>query len=95
MHTVYIIKSEKTGKHYIGHTRTLSTRLMQHNRGRVHSTRNGRPWTLIHTESFLSKTDAYKREMQIKKYKGGKAFTTLLKKEESRVDTKVVNWDRL
>ncbi|PIY92779.1 MAG: endonuclease, partial [Candidatus Magasanikbacteria bacterium CG_4_10_14_0_8_um_filter_42_12] len=45
---------------------------------RVRSTKSGVPWKLVYTELFNTKSDAYKREMQIKSYKGGNAFRELL-----------------
>jgi len=42
------------------------------------STKCGVPWNLVYTECFSNKTDAWKRERQIKKYKGGKAFKMLI-----------------
>ena len=54
-------------------------RLLRHNRGGNVSTKNGRPWFLAHQEEYLNKSDAIKREIQIKKYKGGQAFKNLMK----------------
>lgn len=74
----YIIKSETTGKYYVGLTSNLSQRLQHHNSGANRSTRHKGPWILIHTESFSSKIEAWNRERQIKSYKGGNAFKKLL-----------------
>lgn len=79
MFFVYIIQSLKNGDYYIGHTENLNTRLKQHNSGRVRSTKTKRPWKLVYRESFNNKQEAYKRELQIKNYKGGEAFKKLLK----------------
>ena len=78
---VYIIYSEKTGKYYVGVTSNLAQRLRQHNSGANRSTKNKGPWAVIYTEQFLNTTDAWKREKQIKSYKGGKAFKKLLEKK--------------
>jgi len=72
------LKSEKNGRHYIGHTGDLKRRLAQHNSGQVKSTRAYLPWKLIYTEAFVDKKLAYAREMQIKSYKGGAAFKSLI-----------------
>ena len=78
MYTVYILKSERTGKYYVGFTSSLDNRLRHHNSGATTSTRNGRPWRVIYTEVFSDKKSAWLREHQIKRYKGGEAFKRLI-----------------
>jgi len=77
---VYILKSEKHGKYYIGHTADIQDRLVRHNSGRSKYTRSGIPWKIIYTENFSTKNEAYRRELQIKSYKGGVAFKDLLRR---------------
>ncbi|MDD4995067.1 MAG: GIY-YIG nuclease family protein [Patescibacteria group bacterium] len=79
MFTTYILKSLKNGKHYIGHTNDMPARLERHNQGRVKSTKNGRPWELIYSEIFKTKSEANRREFEIKSYKGGILFKKLFK----------------
>ena len=78
MHQTYILKSLGLNKYYIGSTDNLKDRLIRHNSGRNKSTKNYRPWKIIYTESFKTKQEAYKREMQIKSYKGGQAFKKMI-----------------
>ena len=78
MFVVYILKSTKKSRHYIGHTDDINTRLENHNRGRVKSTKNGRPWQVIYIEKYPTRSDAYRRELEIKSYKGGILFKKLL-----------------
>jgi len=78
MYYVYILKSSTNNRHYVGYTDNIAQRLMSHNNGKVKSTKAFRPWVLLYTEIFSSKQDAYKRERQIKSYKGGAAFKKLL-----------------
>jgi putative endonuclease len=70
MFFVYILLSEKDNKRYIGCTENLDRRLTQHNSGLVKSTRNRRPLKLIYQEEFEIKSDAMKREKEIKAKKG-------------------------
>ena len=63
MFTVYIIKSIKTGKYYIGSTSNLDERLKRHNSSRNKSTRNGVPWKIVYNESFFGKNDAYRLKL--------------------------------
>lgn len=78
MFFVYIIQSQKTNKYYIGHTVDFEDRLSRHNRGAVRSTKYGVPWKPIHLEQHQTKSEAYRREMEIKSYKGGILFMKLL-----------------
>jgi putative endonuclease len=79
MHYVYVLRSLKTGRYYIGSTEDLTKRLERHNSGKNKSTKIGIPWFLEYKENFPTEQDAYRREMQIKRFKGGEAFKKLLK----------------
>jgi len=63
---VYILQSERDGSYYIGHTSNLEDRLKRHNEGRSVYTRAKVPWKLVHQEGFDSRSDAMKREREIK-----------------------------
>jgi len=78
MHYVYILQSTTKKKYYVGHTQNVQVRLDRHNKGYVRSTKGGIPWKVVYTENFETKAQASRREMQIKSYKGGNAFHTLL-----------------
>jgi len=79
MYTVYILKSQKSGKYYIGYTSDINQRIKYHNSGKNISTKKGIPWAIIYTEQFKDKKSAWLRERQIKKYKGGEAFKKLIR----------------
>lgn len=81
MYQVYILKSEAQARYYIGHSHDLIARLAAHNNGKVRSTKVYRPWSVVYSESCASKQEAYKREFQIKSYKGGEAFKKLINKD--------------
>lgn len=77
---VYILENS-SNKHYIGITKLKPKhRLIRHNKGDVKSTRNDRPWKLIHLEKFDSFQKARQREKQIKSWHGGNAFKAFLAK---------------
>ena len=78
MYFVYIIRSEKLDKYYIGYTENLVDRLLHHNSGATRSTKPGIPWIIVYQESCLDKRTAWFRERQIKSYKGGEAFQKLI-----------------
>jgi putative endonuclease len=75
---VYILQSRKNRQFYIGSTADVGRRLKDHNRGKVRSTRLYRPYDLVLSEQHESRQEAYRRERQIKRYKGGEAFRRLL-----------------
>lgn len=70
MFSVYVLKSEvKSWKIYIGYTsKDVRRRLKDHNEGKSNYTRQHRPWKLIYYESYLSESDARKREKMLKQY---------------------------
>ena len=82
---VYIIKSCKTGKFYIGHTSDLPRRIADHNRGKSRSVRNRGPFDLVYKEEFLDRAAAVRREKEIKRYKGGNAFKKLISQNSNSI----------
>ncbi|MBK7883692.1 MAG: GIY-YIG nuclease family protein [Chitinophagaceae bacterium] len=75
---VYILKSLKDNKYYIGSTSDVSSRLIYHNKGLQRSTKHRIPFVLVLFEEFSDKASALKREKQIKSWKGGIAFHQLI-----------------
>lgn len=63
---VYILKSLKDGRLYVGFTEDIKIRVEQHNKGLVDSTKGRLPVVLIYFEGCLSKIDAIVREKQLK-----------------------------
>ncbi len=77
-YNVYILFSLKDKKLYVGCTNDLKDRLHRHNSGFVQATKNRRPLTLIHTEQFNEKTEAYKRERFLKSLWGARFKNKIL-----------------
>jgi putative endonuclease len=75
---VYILRSLKDSKYYIGSTSNLEARIAFHNAGKQRSTRYRIPFILVYSEEFAEKGEAEKRERQIKSYKGGLVFQKLI-----------------
>ena len=63
---VYVIKSIKTNRSYIGHTSNLNKRLKEHNSGKTKSTKGYLPWKLLFFEEYPSRSEAIKRERYLK-----------------------------
>jgi putative endonuclease len=71
-YSVYILHSEKDKQLYTGCTLNLSSRMKRHNSGEVPATKNRRPLTLIHSETYKNKAGAFNREHFLKSLWGGR-----------------------
>ncbi|MCC6866896.1 MAG: GIY-YIG nuclease family protein [Ignavibacteria bacterium] len=74
----YIIRSKIKERFYIGSSDNLQRRLILHNEGRSISTKAYIPWELVYFEKYDNKTDALKREKQLKKMKSKKYIEWLI-----------------
>jgi len=79
MFYTYVLQSEKDGKKYIGFTKNLKLRFEQHQKGKVESTKDRRPFKLIYYEACLTEQDALKREKYLKTYRGKQFLQKRLK----------------
>ncbi|MBI2327472.1 GIY-YIG nuclease family protein [Candidatus Curtissbacteria bacterium] len=75
MYTVYVIKSESTGKIYIGQTAVKVTRLKRHNKELPYNpkgftAKNVGPWRIVYEETFETRTEALKKEKYLKSHVG-------------------------
>ena len=71
MYYVYLLKSDKTQKLYIGSTPDLRRRVDEHNAGKSQSTKSGIPWQVLYYEAFPAKRLALERERKLKRYGRG------------------------
>ena len=62
MHTIYVLKSGLDGNLYIGCTSDMQRRIIQHESGKVLSTKYRRPLSIVYRELFTDKYEAYKME---------------------------------
>jgi putative endonuclease len=62
MFYVYVLRSSKIGRRYVGSCENLEERLRRHNFGQSKATRHGTPWILVHREIFFSRTAATRKE---------------------------------
>ena len=76
---VYLLESKKPGKWYIGSTKNLQKRILNHNAGKNLSTKHGVPWKLIYCEIILNQKDARAREKYLKSGMGRKYLKNRLK----------------
>ncbi len=70
MFYVYVLRSAKTGRRYVGSCQDVAARLLRHNAGHSKATRHGVPWILSYTESFSNRAEAMQKERYYKTGKG-------------------------
>lgn len=72
MFYVYALYNSKNDKIYIGQTGNLDKRLAEHNNklGNHFTTKLDGEWILVYKETLNSRTEAMKREKQLKSFKG-------------------------
>ena len=76
---VYVLVSKTDGKFYTGFTSDLDKRLIEHNSGKVVSTRVRIPFELIYFEYCLDNKDAIHREKYLKTTYGKRYIRNRLK----------------
>ena len=71
--TFYILYSFSLAKYYFGHTtEKLQERLRKHLSDHAGFTAKAKDWELIYYETYPDKSSAYRRELEIKKWKSKK-----------------------
>jgi len=78
MFYVYILKSISSEKYYIGYTSNLDKRIERHNKGGSVWSKIYRPWRLVYSEEYNNRSEAIKREKEIKNFKGNVQFKSLI-----------------
>jgi len=78
MFYVYILKSKKDNKLYIGYTSDLKKRLSEHKIGNVENTSHRLPVELIYYEAYKNINDAKDREKSFKN--SGSVYNGLVKR---------------
>lgn len=63
---VYVLRSVRFNRFYVGMTDHVERRLKEHNQGKTKSTQFYRPWELVFTEQFEDRLSARKREKYLK-----------------------------
>lgn len=85
MFFVYILRSQKDEKLYIGFTNNLRRRMQEHNSGLNRSTKFRRPLELIYYEAYKSEKDAKNREKNLKLF--GRALGGLKRRISSSLES--------
>ena len=79
MYFVYILLSKDRMHWYIGSCANISDRLYRHNAGYSFSTKCYRPWELVFSEKFETRSEAFKREMFLKSPSGYQEYLKIKK----------------
>lgn len=80
MYTIYAIHNSDANKVYIGQAMDITERLHQHNHHtfKGYTARFEGEWKLIYTESVATRSEALKREKQLKIYRGREFVKTYI-----------------
>jgi putative endonuclease len=78
MPALYILRSTRTGRFYIGSAMSLPERLAEHERGHSPYTRHRGPWRLVYTEPYEVLAHARRREREIKTWKSRRLIEELI-----------------
>jgi putative endonuclease len=81
---VYVVRSLKDGRLYTGVTTDLHRRISEHNGGKTKSLRSRRPVSLVYSEEYPSRAEAFARERYFKTPEGGALKQRLVLKAGSR-----------
>ena len=74
----YILYSKKLDKYYVGSTMNIKNRLKYHLASSGGFTSKAKDWEIKYAEAFDSRSEAIKRELQIKKWKSRKMIEKLI-----------------
>ncbi|MGI9115550.1 MAG: endonuclease [Chthoniobacterales bacterium] len=81
MFHLYVLRSQKTGRRYVGSCEDIKERLRRHNAAESKATKHGIPWRLVYSESRPSRREALGRERH---YKTGRGRDELDRIEQKR-----------
>ena len=79
----YILHSQKLSKYYVGYSDDVENRLKKHLTNHKGFTGKAKDWIVVYTESYTTKEEARKRELQIKGWKSKRMIEKLISKNVS------------
>ncbi|MCD4747370.1 MAG: GIY-YIG nuclease family protein [Bacteroidales bacterium] len=82
----YILYSKSLNKFYYGHSNDIKERICKHNTNHKGYTGKANDWEIVYTEKHISKSEAYARERQVKKWKNRKRIFNLIAKGSEHPD---------
>ncbi|KGD69100.1 GIY-YIG nuclease family protein [Flavobacterium aquatile] len=82
MFYIYIIFSKSLNKYYVGSCQDIEKRLEDHLNSRSKFTKTAKDWELKYSEEYNTRSEAYQREMKIKKMKSRIYIEKLINNQE-------------
>jgi putative endonuclease len=79
MFYLYILQSTSSDRYYVGQTKNLAGRVAYHNANYSKSLKNRGPWALVDSEEYATRSEAVRRERQIKSWKDRKLIEALVR----------------
>lgn len=77
----YVLRSQRSGRLYIGFTHDLKNRIAEHNEGLNRSTKAYAPWELLYYEAHANEADARRRERYFKTSAGNRTMRNMLREQ--------------
>ena len=85
MNFLYILRSERNGRYYVGSTNNLERRLVEHNAGKTKSLRYLRPFSIVFKKEFVELQEARRVEQKLKKMKSRDIIERIIKDQEMKL----------
>ena len=85
MYFIYIIKSKVDGSFYTGQCQNIQERLQHHNKGYTKSTKAKIPWNIVYYEKYDTRSEAVRRELEVKKKKSRQYIEELISKSSKEI----------
>ena len=82
---VYVLRSQTSGRFYIGCSENPQRRLAEHNDGETLSTRGRGPWGIVYQKSFATVAEARQFEAALKRKKSARYLEWLTAQSGERV----------
>jgi putative endonuclease len=82
MYFLYILKSKKNNRFYIGSTNDLERRLQEHNSGKTKSLKYLRPLEMVFSKGFECETEARRMERKLKKFKNREILEKIVSQQK-------------
>jgi putative endonuclease len=79
----YILYSPLAKRYYLGHTtEPIEERIRKHNSAHKGFTGKYQDWQLVYSEKFETKSEAYRRELEVKGWKNRNMIEKLVRSSE-------------
>ncbi len=83
MYYFYILYSVQKDRYYTGYTGHFQGRLYRHQINHKGFTGKNNDWKIVHAEAFETKSEAFARERQVKKWKNRKGIESLIQRNSA------------